>query len=242
MTRVGVITQARMTSTRLPGKVLLRAGGSSMLEHHLRRLGRAGLDVIVATTTNDIDDPIVVAAEELGTQVYRGSEADVLSRFAEAARVHQIDTVVRVTSDCPLIDGELILEGLAQFSGRSGNNVFVSNTLNRTFPRGFDFEVFSADSLFNADQNATAAFDREHVTPYIYEHAAAENRVQVLNAGSDSSNFRLTLDTPDDFRLLERLIAEYGASDLGVSEIVEVMRHTPELARINAHVEQKTRY
>src|SRR5690606_18445145 len=112
VTRVGIITQARMTSTRLPGKVLTRIGGKSALEHHLDRLREADAPVIVATTTNASDDPLADRAESLGYSVFRGSEHDVLSRFAGAAREHALDVVVRVTSDCPLIDGDLVNRGI----------------------------------------------------------------------------------------------------------------------------------
>lgn len=217
------------------------AGESSMLAHHILRLQRTGLEVIVATTTNHTDEPIVAAAAQMGASVYRGSEADVLSRYAGAARAHRLETIVRVTSDCPLIDGDLILEGIARFLEGPRTEIFVSNTLERTFPRGFDFEIFSAELLFDAEMNATDTFDREHVTPYIYAHAVSEDRVHVLNASGDASEFRLTLDTRDDFLLLERLIMEHGAADLGVSEIIELMRQNRELVRINSHVEQKTR-
>ena len=110
--KVGIITQVRVTSTRLPAKVLLSVAGRSYLEHHLDRLSRTGLPVIVATTTNVHDDLVVQVCHEDGIPVFRGSEDDVLSRFAGAAREHELDAVVRVTSDCPLIDPEIVAAGV----------------------------------------------------------------------------------------------------------------------------------
>ncbi|MFE6734210.1 cytidylyltransferase domain-containing protein [Microbacterium sp. NPDC057650] len=238
LTRVGVITQARMTSTRLPGKVLLRAGGRTMLEHQLRRLGVVGVPIIVATTVNRSDDAIVEAAEELGAPVFRGSEDDVLSRFDGAAEAFGLDAVVRVTSDCPLIDGEVVRRGIDDFLERD-DDAYVSNTLERTFPRGFDFEVFSAAALHDAAAHATDPADREHVTPYLNKNRSGRVSLFTITQEVDASRYRVTLDTAEDFSLIRALIEDHGASDLSAAEIVSVLDSHPELVELNASVEQK---
>lgn len=228
-----------MTSTRLPGKVLLSAGGRTMLDHHLDRLNEAGVPVIVATTTNATDDPIASAALDRGIAVFRGSESDVLGRFSGAATEAGLDTVVRVTSDCPLIDPALLRAGIRMFDGLDDPHAYVSNVLERTFPRGFDFEVFSAAALHDAHRNALDAAEREHVTPYLYNDRSGRVSTHALTRDRDASSYRVTLDTPDDLTVIRRLIEEHGAAQLDASEIIDVLDAHPELARINAHVEQK---
>lgn len=240
MTRVGVITQARMTSTRLPGKVLLRAGGATMLQHHVNRLSRAGLDVYVATTTNETDQPIMNEAGRLGANQFRGSEKDVLSRFAGAAREFELDVVVRVTSDCPLIDGELVQAGVKRFIEIDSERAYVSNALDRTYPRGFDFEVFSASALYQADERATRPFEREHVTPFLYLNQEKMMTMHSIRREIDASRYRVTLDTAVDFDVIARLLEDHNAADLTVDEIISVLDTHPSLAQLNLQVAQKT--
>jgi spore coat polysaccharide biosynthesis protein SpsF len=237
--RVGVVTQARTTSTRLPGKVLLEVGGVTMLDHHLNRLAAVDLDVYVATTTNQSDDPIVALAEGRGLPVWRGSEDDVLGRFAGCIRRYELDTVVRVTSDCPLIDAALIAEAVADFQRANDPWLYVSNGIRRTYPRGMDFEVFSAEALLEADARATLPAHREHVTPWLYLNESGRTTVRDQVRSTDASRYRVTLDTPEDLRLIQTLIEEYAAHTLGVEEIIAVLERHPVLADINRHIEQK---
>lgn len=233
-----VITQARSTSSRLPGKVLIEAGGATMLEHHLRRLHAAGLHVVVATTVNASDDPIVDLADRLDVPVTRGSEHDVLSRFAAAIREHGVSgAVVRVTSDCPLVDGSVVRAGAQAWLAAGDPELYASNAFPRTYPRGMDFEVFSSDALLRADRLATDPAHREHVTPWLYTDAA---RPQLnLPWSQDASRYRITLDTVEDLQLITTLIEQYDALRLDTAGIVEVLDAHPELAAINAEVEQK---
>jgi spore coat polysaccharide biosynthesis protein SpsF len=239
LTRIGIVTQARMSSSRLPGKVLLRAGGESMLAHHITRLNASHLPVIVATSVNEIDDAVVGEARAYGAHVFRGSEEDVLGRFAGAARQHRLDVVVRVTADCPLIDADVILTGIKRFVDLSDDGAHVSNVLERTYPRGFDFEVFSASALLHADAHATSLSDREHVTPYLYRNGSGLSSLHSIRRPADASAFRVTLDTTDDLRLLTRLIDEHHAESLSAEQIIELLIADPELAAINSHIEQK---
>ncbi|MDF1604888.1 glycosyltransferase family protein [Nocardioides sp. YIM 152315] len=234
--RLGVITQARTTSTRLPGKVLLTAGGRTMLEHHITRLQAAGLPVYVATTANATDDPIVEVADALGAPVHRGSEDDVLERYAETVGRFALETVVRVTSDCPLIDGRLVARGVDDYVAAGNADLYLSNTLTRSYPRGFDFEVFDAAALLEAHARADRPEEREHVTPYLY---SGDRPVRSVARREDASEYRVTLDTPADFEMIRRLIEEHDASSLDAEQIIAVLRAHPEIAAINAHVEQK---
>lgn len=232
-----VITQARMTSTRLPGKVLRQVGGVTMLEHHLDRLSAAGLSTVVATTTNLDDDPVATLADKLGAGVVRGSEHDVLSRFALAVREFAPDVVVRVTSDCPLIDGEVVRRGVEAWEAAGDPALYASNALERTYPRGLDFEVFSASALLEADARATEKPHREHVTPWLY---ADDSRPKLnLPWERDASAYRITLDTPEDLELLRLLVEDHDAQRLDTAGLVALLDAHPELVAINAQVEQK---
>lgn len=237
--RAVIITQARLGSSRLPRKVLLSVGGLTMLEHHVIRLRESGLPLCVATTTEALDDPIPALASALEVQAFRGSEGDVLQRFAGAAREMKADVVVRVTSDCPLIDGQLIRRGVEKYLAAKDLNMFLSNTVNRTYPRGFDFEIFSAASLYAADVKADQDFQREHVTPYIHSAAKRWARVEQLTRSEDASDLRVTLDTADDFRLIKKLIEAHGADSLSAEGIIELLRKHPEYVALNAHIAQK---
>lgn len=239
MTRVGIITQARMTSTRLPGKVLIPAGGRTLLDHHIDRLLSTGLPLVVATTTNATDEPIAALARSRGIAAYRGSETDVLSRFAGAAVENELDAVVRVTSDCPLIDPELISEGVRRYIELDDPSAYVSNVLERTYPRGFDFEVFSTSALLDADERSSDPIEREHVTTSLHRDRSGAVRFHSVRNGRDASVFRLTVDTPDDLVLIRELIERHGAAALGAPAIIALLEEHPELAAINAHVEQK---
>lgn len=239
MGRTAIITQARMTSTRLPGKVLIEVGGRPLLDLHLDRLLASGHDVVVATTTNASDDPIVELASARDVPVHRGSEHDVLSRFAGAVEEYGLDTVVRVTSDCPLIDGKLVARGIATFEQAGDPALYVSNGLVRTMPRGMDFEVFSGAALLEADVQATSAAQREHVTPYLHQNVNGRTRLHNVSWPEDRSGYRITLDTADDLALIRALVEEHGAADLDCAGLIAVLDAHPELVALNAHVEQK---
>ena len=161
------IVQARMGSTRLPGKVLEDVGGKPMLEHIVSRLGRSRLinDVIVATSSAQGDDPIAEAATQKNIKLFRGHETDVLDRYYEAAKSARADIVVRITGDCPLIDSEVVDRVITTFLSEECD--YASNTLVCTYPDGLDAEVFSFAALEIAWRNGRRAADREHVTPFI---------------------------------------------------------------------------
>ncbi|WP_114781613.1 cytidylyltransferase domain-containing protein [Botryobacter ruber] len=237
--KVGVITQARTTSTRLPGKVLLKAGTKTILKHHTDRLRGAGLTLYIATTTNETDDPIAAFAREEEIAVCRGDEQNVLSRFYECALQHQLDVIVRVTSDCPLIDGYVIADAVRRYLELDNEQVYLSNALQRTYPRGFDFEIFSFKLLEEAYQNATKPEELEHVTPYINQNKSGHVILKHYTRPSDASHYRITLDTPEDLLLIRALLENFQADCLGAEEIIQLLDEHPELAQLNAAVEQK---
>lgn len=236
---IGIVTQARMTSTRLPAKVAKKVLGKTLLQYHIERLRMSGFPVYVATTTNQTDDILVDLCKEWDVPYFRGSEADVLSRFAGLAKTFKLDTVVRVTSDCPLIDGNLIRESYLKYKEDFGPETYVTNCQRRTYPRGFDFEIFSAQTLLEMDRIATQPYEREHVTPYIWKTAPEKFKIKHITRDDDASEFRMTVDEPDDFKLIEKLILDYRADLKNAEEIIELFRMHPELKAINAHVEQK---
>jgi spore coat polysaccharide biosynthesis protein SpsF len=236
---VGIITQARTTSTRLPRKVLMNLNGKTVLEHHLNRLKWSGFPVYVATTINKTDDPIVEFCEKHSVKFHRGSEQDVLSRFYECAKKFELDIIVRVTSDCPLIDGKLIKQGVQTFMDK-GSDSYVSNCIQRTFPRGFDFEIFSMHSLEKAFNEATEQFEREHVTPFI-RNAEKNSGIALIDIirKENAGGFRITLDEEDDLKLMKVLFELHGMENKYADEIITFLKTHPEIAGLNAHVEQK---
>lgn len=238
--RAGIITQARMTSSRLPGKVLLPFAGTTIIGAHLDRLALADAPVVLATTTNAEDDLLAQTAVARGVAVVRGDEQDVLGRFTDAADAAGLDVVVRVTSDCPLVDGRLIANGLAQWRRQGDSRLYLSNTVDRTFPRGFDFEIFSAASLREARIRASRPEEREHVTPWLRAEQNGHRVVQVVRDRDGAESIRLTLDTSSDYRMLSRLSELVPELlDQNCEQVISGVRSHPELVEVNAHVEQK---
>ena len=195
-TKVVAIIQARMGSTRLPGKVLLELAGRTMLGRVVRRVRLAGLvdEVVVATTNAPADDPIVDECRRLPVACFRGSEHDVVERYHRAAAAYRADVVVRITADCPLIDPEVTDHVIRAFLQHRPD--YASNTLHRTYPRGLDTEVFTAAALARACHEASEPYQRTHVTPYIYQHPEyfrllAVTRCEGLGIGREmTSRFR----------------------------------------------------
>lgn len=231
------IIQARIGATRLPGKVLKKLCGRTVLDHVILRVRRARRvdGVIVATTTELRDDPVIAECEHLNVPSFRGSEQDVLGRYFGAAQASGAEAVVRVTADCPLFDGTVLDEMLAVFSGSAAD--YLSNVQRRTFPRGLDAEIFTFAALSRAHQEATHPHEREHVTPYIYQHPE-RFRLSSFEGPEDLSAHRWTLDTPDDWRFIQSV---YGTlcDNFSTADVLKLLRDQPELARINSHVRQK---
>lgn len=228
-----------MTSTRLPGKVLMPVAGRSLLAYHVERLQASGLTVYLAITTNTTDDPLADFGAAHALPIWRGPEDDVLARYQQCAAAHDLDVIVRVTSDCPLLDGGLIARAVQQYLAADNARLYLSNVLKRTYPRGFDFEIFSRELLDEAARHATTTSDREHVTPYIHQNRSGRVEFAHVTRPTDRSAYRLTVDTAEDFELIRRLIEDYRADMLGAEELIALLEKHPELVAINAHIEQK---
>jgi len=238
-----VIVQARMTSTRLPGKVLMDLAGKPMLERQLERLRGCSLvdELVLAVTTNRDDDPLVELARRLDVRWYRGSEHDVLSRYVGAAREARAELVVRVTSDCPLIDPretDAVVEALDE---RATTCDFASNTLEPDLPRGLDTEALWADVLERTGRMATSAPAREHVTWFCYAERPDLFSLYAVRRPFYAHDLRWTVDTAADLKLVRRLYAELALAerDVPLADVIAHVRANPELAAINAHVVQK---
>jgi spore coat polysaccharide biosynthesis protein SpsF len=235
------ITQARINSTRLPAKVLMPIAGKPMLRWHLDRLKRAHrIDrIVVATTEEPAADAIVEIARQAGVLVFRGSEQDVLARFAGAAALADAATVVRVTSDCPVIDPALIDRVIALYE-HAGEECHYASLDVGTFPRGLDCEVFSREALDAAHREAVAPDDREHVTAFIRRHVE-RYAARFLSTAPTDQTYRWTVDAPEDFDLVRRIIENFAPADIDFSwtAIATLMREHPEWAAINAGVIQK---
>jgi spore coat polysaccharide biosynthesis protein SpsF len=236
--RVVAIIQARMGSTRLPGKVLAEIHGRPMLWRVVERARRAeSLDeTIVATTTQPADDAIVALCREQGVGCFRGSEADVLDRYHRAAAQYRAEVVVRITSDCPLIDPCIVDQVVHSFV--KGGFDYASNGLVRSYPRGLDVEVMTFAALQRAHAGARQAYQRAHVTPYLYENPQ-QFRLLSVTADRDYSAYRWTVDTPEDMALV-RAVYDHLAGEVGsFDQVVRLMEREPELAEMNGSVPQK---
>ena len=208
--RVVAIVQARMGSTRLPGKVLKDLGGETVLARVLARLKRSVTigEVIVATTDAPGDDVIVTECRRLKTRFFRGEENDVLDRYYRAAQFSNAEVIVRITADCPLIDAEITDKTVKEFLNERPD--YASNALLRTYPRGLDTEVFSIHALEIAWCEASEAYQRAHVTPFIYQNPQRFTLLTVKGE-RDHSGLRWTLDTEPDLEFLRAVYARLGA-------------------------------
>jgi UDP-2,4-diacetamido-2,4,6-trideoxy-beta-L-altropyranose hydrolase len=239
MTKTVAIIQARFGSTRLPGKVLkplksIQGGRDIVLDHAIQRCRAIpSIDaVVIATTDREEDSAIVVAAERAGTLVHRGSAEDVLSRYAGAANLADADVVLRVTSDCPLIDPG-ICERVIRLHAETGVD-YASNNMPRLFPHGLDCEVFTRAALDRAHRFATAPYDREHVTPWL-RRTADVSRSSVIGPGWPAVQQRWTIDFPEDYDFFVALFALLPQDRIaGMDEVLGILADHPEIATINA--------
>jgi len=236
------IVQARMGSTRLPGKVLAPVCGKPMLERQLERVRRSRMveRLVVATSEGPEDDAVAEAARGAGCDSYRGSLEDVLDRFTAAARHYEATDVVRLTADCPLSDPELV-DDVLRVHLASGAD-YSSNVLEPRYPDGLDVEVLRADALERAWREAVAPHDREHVTPYLLHHPE-RFLLRSVQGGEDLSRLRWTVDHPEDLAFVravfERLLPEDPS--FGWREVLELLEREPRLAAANAHLARPRR-
>ncbi|MET8985216.1 acylneuraminate cytidylyltransferase [Nonomuraea wenchangensis] len=239
--RIVGIVQARMGSTRLPGKVLRQLGdsGRSVLGWVVRAAREsAALDeLIVATTTLPEDDAVAAECAALDVRCHRGPVDDVLTRFTQALEGRPGEAVMRFTADCPLLDPTVVREAALVFQAVPGLD-YLSTSLARTLPRGLDVEIIARAALDRCDREAVA-HHRVHVTSHIYTEAAGDARLLGLAYQPVAADLRLTLDTEDDWLLISRVVSELGDRCVPMRALVSWLRARPEVCGLNAHVRQK---
>lgn len=234
--------EARMSSSRLPGKVLFEAAGKPMLQHLVERLRSVPSidEIVIATTTNVSDDPIVAFANAHGVIVHCGSEDDVLARVVEAAERAEAVTIVEITGDCPLIDPEIVEQVIQMYLHHDAD--YVSNAHVRSYPDGMDTQVFSLETLRRSAGMTERALDREHVTTHIRRHPELFRQIHLVAPSSLWwPELGLTLDERDDYRLIAKIIEELAPANaqFGCGAVIDLLERFPELVELNRSVVRK---
>lgn len=234
--------EARMTSTRLPGKVLMPALGKPMLYHLVSRLRAVpSLDsIVLATTTNITDDPLVEFANTEEIELFRGSEENVLARVIGAAESVKADIIVEITGDCPIIDPDIVEQTISIY--RHNECDYASNSVIRSYPDGMDTQVFSLDVLKKVANLTSDPLDLEHVSRYIWQHPQIFKLIHLVAPPSMNwPELGLTLDEICDYELLVRIIEHLSTTDplFGCRDVIQYIRNNPEVASINRHVVRK---
>jgi len=238
--KVIAIVQARMGSTRLPGKVLKQLGGGrsvlSWVIERVRQFSRID-SLLIATSLEPADDAVAKEAERCSAEVFRGNESDVLDRYYQGACHAGADVIVRITSDCPLIDPEVSDRTIQKFLDERPD--YASNALERTYPRGLDTEVMKFSALERAWKEASEPYQRAHVTPYLYQNPD-KFRLLSVKGEVDFSGYRWTLDTKEDAEFLQEVYARLGGSvDFSWRDVLGLLQREPVLAEKNQHIRQK---
>lgn len=239
--KIEVFVQARMGSSRLPGKILRPIMDKPMLHFLMERLKRVTHtnDSVILTTTEEKDDAVVEFCEQDNIPFFRGSEEDVLARYYEAALERRPDIIVRMTADCPLLDPQIVDKVIEAFQ-KEKCDYMSTITDKRMLPRGLDVEVFSYQALEKAFHHAQKPAEREHVTPYMYWHPELF-QIRGFIYPKDCSQYRLTVDTLEDFQLVEKIyeILYPVKPNFTFEDVIDLLEHQPALALINAHIQQK---
>tara|TARA_X000000950_G_scaffold41682_1_gene45708 strand:+ start:15415 stop:16155 length:741 start_codon:yes stop_codon:yes gene_type:complete len=235
-----IIVQARMSSTRLPGKVLKPILGKPMLFFLIERLKRVNYKdrIIIACSNNELDNSIINFCKKEKILFFRGSEDNVLQRFYQASKYYKIKNIVRITSDCPLIDPEIIDDVIFKFLNLSKID-YVSNTIKPTYPLGMSVEVFTENALQKAVAIAKENFELEHVTPVFYMKKNFFN-INSIISNKNQSEIRLTVDTKEDYNLIKIIYKKLYKKkiDFGLDDILHLLENNPELTKINNHIKQ----
>jgi spore coat polysaccharide biosynthesis protein SpsF len=234
-----IVIQARLSSTRLPNKILLPLGKRSVLEVMLHRLQRFKNNIIIATNNDGTQSPLVKKMLDLEMNVYQGDTDNVLERFVLALRrekAKESDIVVRLTSDCPFMDANVLQEMIEKFQKEQVD--YLSNTLHRTFARGVDIEIMCFSALEKAYHNAETLFEKEHVTPYIHTTHQEAFTHYSFEDKENRAHYRITLDEQADYEMLQALFNVVG-EDADYDEIIRCLDNAPEIAILNRDVEQK---
>lgn len=237
--KINASIEARMTSTRLPGKVLMEIKRKPALELMIERVKKSKFidSVIVATTVNKTDDVIIELCKRLGVKYYRGSEEDVLQRVLQAHKLFRSDIIVQLTGDCPLIDPSLIDECVKFYINNDYDH--VSNSVERSYPIGMDVQVFSTKVLEEVSKKTNDPPDREHVGKYIY--TSGEYCIYILKAEGELfwPDLGITLDTIEDFQLIKIIFEHFEDNNFTILDIVKFLRQNEHLLDINRHIKRK---
>ena len=237
--KVVAIVQARMNSTRLPKKVMMKVNGISMIELIAKRLkfSKEIDEIIIATTKNKSDKILIKHLENLDVKIYKGSEANVLERFYKAAKETKAEIIIRITGDCPFIDPFIIDEMLQNFY-KSGLD-YLSNCFPPSFPDGLDAEIFTFDALEKSWKEASSPHELEHVTPYMYE--TSKFKIQTFKSSTDYSEHRWTLDEKEDYELIKSIMSKLLPKiDFSWKDILKVIKKNPEIKKINEHISRNS--
>ena len=232
---VGII-QARTGSSRLPGKIMMKTEGKTMLEHMIERVSKSKkLDkIVIATTTKENDDVIVSLAKQLKIDYFRGSEDDVLDRYYKASKQFDADVVVRLCSDSPLLDGKIIDDVVEEYLSSDYDFVGNLSPSPRTFPDGLGVEVFSSELLADAHENAKKPSEREHVTFYMWMQPQ-KFKIHRVDYKNDSSKYRFNLDYVEDYNFLTKIFENFYQKDknFNLDEVIQWLEENPEIFKIN---------
>ena len=243
MTKIVATIEARMTSSRLPGKVLMHAAGITMLEHLVRRLKvvQSINQIILATTINDADLPLIELAKQLNISYFRGSEKNVMERVINAANSISGDVVVEITADCPIIDPEIVEQTISMFKVHKAD--YVSNALIRSSPDGMDTQVFSLDTLKRSSKMTNDPLDQEHVTLHIRNNPKIFSHVHLIAPPEIYwPELGLTLDELSDYKLIKKIIEHFEKKNnqlFSCNDVVRLLRKNPEYIKINSDVKRK---
>lgn len=235
--KIVALLQARMGSVRLPNKVMLPIMGVPLIELMLSRLAKVKeIDqIVVATGTGKENDPLAEHVKNIGFNVFRGSEDDVLARFYEASLKFKADAYIRVTGDCPLIDPQLVSDVINKY--KESNVDYISNAINPKYPDGLDTEIFSAAALKRSFEEAEERYEREHVTPYIRE--SGKFKCVSVEGEIDYSENRWTVDEPADFKLIEKIFEHFGKGNLfSWNDVLRFKNENPKVFLINEHIKR----
>lgn len=234
------IIQARLGSTRLPGKVLRQIGRRTMIERVVERLQRCQTidQVVVATTSEPADQQLIGFCRQRHWAVYSGSEHDVLTRYVEATNEFSADRIVRITADCPLIEPTLVDRTVMQLSNAPGIDYACNFHPHRRFPRGLDCEVLTREALARLNTLATDVHHREHVTLYAYRNNSQFN-IASISCENDWSHLRWTVDTEEDLQLVNAIYAHFDGSDFDWKQIIAAYSNHPNWLEMNRHCIQK---
>ncbi|MBN1824457.1 MAG: glycosyltransferase family protein [Endomicrobiales bacterium] len=241
--KITAIIQARMGASRLPGKVLMDMVGKTVLERVIERvkLSKMVNEVVVATTVNEKDRKIIALCGKIGVPCFPGSEDDVLDRFYQAAKSYGPDHIVRITSDCPLMDSHIIDDVVRLHLAEKSD--YTSNTLEETYPDGEDVEIFTFNALEKAWREAKLQSEREHVTPYIWKNSSVF-KLSVKKNEINLSGKRWTLDEERDYAFIKRIYEELypGNPNFGIKEIAEYIKNNKNVESINSEIKRNEGY